>query len=60
MVRIPETLIGEPANLGDLIVAHAVFLHPAAGRIGTVGSKVPNSNNPRAPSMALNPCGLPS
>jgi hypothetical protein len=28
MGRVSGTPIGETANLGDLVVAHAVFLHP--------------------------------
>jgi hypothetical protein len=36
VVAFPETLVGEAADLGDLIATDAVGLHDAAGRVGTV------------------------
>jgi hypothetical protein len=40
-VWLPEALVGEAANLSDLIGANSIGLHDAAGCVGAVGGKFP-------------------
>src|ERR1039458_1054257 len=40
-VGLAETLVGKAADLSDLVGAHSIGLHDAAGRVGAGGGKVP-------------------
>src|ERR1019366_136225 len=40
-VGLAETLVGKAADLSDLVGAHSIGLHDAAGRVGAVGGKFP-------------------
>ena len=44
---LAQSLIGEPANLNDLIGANAIGLHNAAGGIGAIGREFPVSVSSR-------------
>src|ERR1039458_5421277 len=40
-VGLAETLVGKAADLSDLVGAHSIGLHDAAGPVGAVGGKFP-------------------